>query len=176
MLEENTKNHWLKIGTIALTTFFVAFLAFYLVMEIMIRRLNNPFYAAKKIERQIEKQAKDFERFEKEFNDNPFVPKMRPMLVNLVKEPNEYKVIVDLKPLEGNENNVKVDIIGDELTIRGNLDKKSHGSEKIISFTQTYYLDEKLNPTHITKEKSEDKYIITIPYLTKDDNPNEDND
>ena len=28
---------------------------------------------------------------------------MRPMLVNLVKKNNEYKVIVDLKPLENNE-------------------------------------------------------------------------
>lgn len=170
MLEENTKKHWLKIGVIALVTFVVAFIAFYLVMEIMIKRLNNPFYTVRSIENQIERQVNDFERFERSFNDSPFVPKMRPMLVNLVKEANEYKVIVDLKPLEGNENNVKVDIEGDELTIKGNLDKKVHGSEKIISFTQTYYLDEKLDPTNITKEKSGDKYIINIPYASKDNN------
>ena len=170
MLEENTKNHWLKIGVVALITFITAFLAFYLVMEIMLKRLNNPFYAARRIEKQIAKQVNDFERFERDFNDSPFVPKMRPMLVNLVKEANEYKVIVDLKPLEGNENNIKVEVEGDELTVKGNLDKKVHGSEKIISFTQTYYLDEKLDQTNITKEKSGDKYIITIPFTAKDNN------
>jgi len=176
MTEENSKNHWLKIGLVALITFAVSFLAFYFVMEIMLKRLNNPFYTARRIERQLEKQSKDFQRFEREFNDSPFVPKMRPMLVNLVKEPSEYKVIVDLKPLEGNENNVNVEIDGDELTIKGNLDKKSHGSEKIISFAQTYYLDEKLDSTNMTKEKNGDKYIITIPYVAKSNNVLKDDD
>ena len=176
MLEENTKSHWLKIGVVALITFVVSFLAFYFVMEIMLKRLNNPFYAARRIEKQIQKQAHDFERFEREFNDSPFVPKMRPMLVNLVKEPSEYKVIVDLKPFEGDENNIKINIEGDELTIKGNLDKKSHGSEKIISFAQTYYLDEKLDTANMSKEKSGDKYIITIPYFSKDNNVLKDDD
>ena len=36
--------------------------------------------------------------------------------------------------------------------------------EKIISFAQAYYLDEKLETDKIIKEKKGDKYIITIPF------------
>ncbi len=60
----------------------------------------------KRIERKLCVNRKEsFQRIEdKMTNENPFeLQKMRPMLVNLVKENNEYKVIVDLKPLENNE-------------------------------------------------------------------------
>ena len=47
-------------------------------------------------------------KYEENLMDNPFEPKMRPMIVNLVKENDEYKVIVDLIPLEDNENAVNI--------------------------------------------------------------------
>ena len=96
--------------------------------------------------------------------ENPFEPKMRPMVVNLVKESGEYKVIVDLNPLDGNENAINIKIDDNELTVSGELDKKIRGSEKMVSFDQTYLLDEELLPDKITKEKKGNKYIVTIPY------------
>lgn len=162
--EETTKHHWLRIGAIALITFMAAFLAFYIVMEIMIHRITDPIYQAKRIEKTIQKQDRNIERFIEKDMESPFVPKMRPMMVNLVKEPSEYKVIVDLIPLDGNEKNISINIQGDELTISGNMDKKIRGTEKIINFTQTYFLDEKLEESKITREKKGDKYIVTIPF------------
>ncbi len=164
MIDESTKHHWLKIGTIALTTFVAAFLAFYIVMEIMINRINNPMYNVKRLEKLMEHQVRDLENFEDEKMENPFLPKMRPMIVNLVKEPNEYKVIIDLLPLDGNENSVNVKVEDDKLTVHGEADKKNFGRERIINFTQTYYLDEKINSKGITKERKGNKYIITIPF------------
>ena len=41
---------------------------------------------------------------------------------------------------------------------------KSFGNEKIINFTQSYYLDENLEKDKITKEKKGNKYIISIPF------------
>lgn len=167
MLEE-TKHHWLRICAIALISFIAAFLAFYIVMEIMINRISSPAYQVKRIEKAIEKQDREFERFIDKRMENPFEPKMRPMMVNLVKEPNEYKVIIDLTQLDGNEEAIKVDVEGDELTVKGNIDKKIRGTEKIINFTQTYYLDENLDESKITKERKGDKYIITIPFNKKE--------
>ena len=164
MNEETTKHHWLRIGAIALMTFIIAFLAFYLVMEIMINRITSPAYQAKQIERLLTRQEKEFDRLVQKGMENPFEPKMRPMIVNLVKESGEYKVIVDLTPLEGNENAINIDIDDNELTVSGDLDKKVRGSEKMISFDQTYSLDEKVIPDKIIKEKRGNKYIITIPY------------
>ena len=56
--EETVKHHWLKIGAIALMTFIIAFLAFYIVMEIMINRLNNPIYQVKRFEKNLAKQER----------------------------------------------------------------------------------------------------------------------
>lgn len=164
MNEENSKHHWLRIGAIALMTFIIAFLAFYVVMQIMINRITSPAYQVRQMERMLTQQERDFERFMQKGMENPFEPKMRPRIVNLVKESGEYKVIVDLNPLDGNENAINIKIDDNELTVSGELDKKIRGSEKMISFDQTYLLDEELLPDKITKEKKGNKYIVTIPY------------
>ena len=164
MIDDNLKSHWLKLAAIIFMTFIISFLAFYIVMEIMLHRMSSPAYHAKQIERMIQKEQRELRKFEEKVLDNPFEPKMRPMIVNLVKEPNEYKVIVDLKPLDGNENSVQVQTNENALTISGELEKKLHGNEKIISFSQTYYLDETPELEKMTKEKKGEKFIITIPY------------
>lgn len=160
-MEEHSKTHWLKI---ALITFATSFLAFYLVMEIMIHRITSPISDMRRIERSMQKDFKKLENAENRLMENPFEPKMRPMLVNLTKEGSEYRVIVDLKPFDGNENGINVNVEDKTLIISGELDKKFHGNEKIIRFSQAYYLDETLDTNKITKEKKGDKYIITIPF------------
>ena len=164
MLEESTKHHWLRIVATAIMTFIIAFLAFYLVMEIMVHRMTDPIYQVERMEKMVQKDARKIENYENKLMENPFEPKMRPMLVNLVKEANEYKVIVDLKPFDGDENGIGVNVEDKVLTVSGELDKKYHGNEKIIRFTQAYYLDDDLKTNEMTKEKKGDKYIITIPF------------
>lgn len=170
MTEEEKKNNpWIKFFIIALITFAIVFFAFYVVMEIMLNRMADPVYNAKRIERVIKHQQKDLRKFESRImSENPFEPKMRPMLVNLIKEPSEYKIIIDLKPLDNNENLVNINMDNNILTVSGEMDKKSFSGEKIIRFSQTYSLDEDLEEDKITKEKKNDKYIITIPFENKD--------
>lgn len=165
MLEdESRKHHWLRITAIVVLTFIVAFLAFYCVMELMLHRMTDPMYNAKRIEKVMREQERSFQRIEDKMTENPFEPRMRPMLVNLVKESSEYKVIVDLKPLENNEKDVNVNIKDRIITVSGELDKNSFTGEKIINFSQSYYLDEDLETDKISKERKGDKYIITIPF------------
>lgn len=168
MIEESTKHHWLRIGAIALMMFIIAFLAFYIVMEIMINRISSPVYQAKRIEKMIAKQDRFFDRLDERNMENPFEPKMRPMFVNLIKEPSEYKVVVDLALLDGNENAINVKVNNDELTVSGEMDKRIRGTEKIINFSQTYYLDEKIDESKIIKERKGNKYIVTIPFENDD--------
>ena len=163
MIEENSAHNWRKLLAVGLIAFVATFLAFYVVMEIMVRRLN-PIYDVKRIEHMVQQEQRDFRHLEERLMENPFVPKMRPMIVNLVKETGEYKVIVDLSPLDGNENSIAVNVDGKILTVTGELDKKYHGNERIINFTQSYYLDEDLETDRIIKEKKGNKYIITIPF------------
>ncbi len=164
MTEDNAKHHWFRVATVALVTFIMSFLAFYVVMEIMYQRISCSGLHFKKLERMIQQDQKDFGRLEEKMMESPFIPRMRPMIVNLVKENEEYKVIVDLNPFDGDEKGIKVDVSGKILTVLGEIDRKSFGNEKIINFTQSYYLDEELDIEKMVKEKKGNKYIITIPF------------
>lgn len=165
MLEdERREHHWFRTIGVILATLLGTFLAFYFVADLTLSRMMSPEYQMKKMEKMIRNQERSIHKFEDRFLENPFEPKMAPMLVNLVKESNEYKVIVDLKPLGGNEKNINVKLDKNIVTVSGEIDKKEFGNQNIINFSQAYYLDENLIADKITKEKHGNKYIITIPY------------
>ena len=158
-MEEN-KHHLLKVIGVILATFLGAFLAFYLAVDLTLNRMLNPEYQIKKLEKTMHK----IEKFDDKMMENPFVPKMSPMLVNLVKEASEYKIIVDLKPLGDDEKNVDVSLKDNVITVSGDMQQKELRGEKIMNFSQAFYLDEKLISNKISKEKKGNKYIITIPF------------
>ena len=159
MLEEN-KHHLLKVIGVIIATFLGAFLAFYFAVDLTLNRMFNPEYQIRK----MEKTMNNIQKFDEKMMESPFVPKMSPMLVNLVKEPNEYKVIVDLKSLGDDEKNVDVKLDNNMVTISGDMQKKELRGEKIMNFSQSFYLDEKLIPNKIIKERKGNKYIVTIPF------------
>ena len=159
MLEEN-KHHLLKVIGVIIATFLGAFLAFYFAVDLTLNRMFNPEYQIRK----MEKTMNNIQKFDEKMMESPFVPKMLPMLVNLVKEPNEYKVIVDLKSLGDDEKNVDVKLDNNMVTISGDMQKKEVRGEKIMNFSQSFYLDEKLIPNKIVKERKGNKYIVTIPF------------
>lgn len=159
MPDEN-KHHLLKVIGVIIATFLGAFLAFYLAVDLTLNRMFNPEYQIRK----MEKTMNNVQKFDERMMESPFVPKMSPMLVNLVKEANEYKVIVDLKPLGDDEKNVDVKLDNNIVTISGDMQKKEMRGEKIMNFSQSFYLDEKLLPNKIIKERKGNKYIVTIPF------------
>lgn len=163
-MEKYKNKKWLKILVFVILGFIAISAAFYVAVSIALHQMLDPVYNSKQIEKIIKQQEKNFERFEYELGEHPFLPTTRPMLVNLVKENSEYKVIVDLKPLEGNENGVNVKIKNNIISINGELDKQTRRGEEILNFSQSYYLDEKLLTDKISKEKVGNKYIITIPF------------
>ena len=159
MLEVN-KHHLLKVIGVIIATFLGAFLAFYFAVDLTLNRMFNPEYQIRKMERTMN----NIQKFDEKMMESPFVPKMSPMLVNLVKEPNEYKVIVDLKSLGDDEKNVDVKLDNNMVTISGDMQKKELKGEKIMNFSQSFYLDEKLIPNKIIKERKGNKYIVTNPF------------
>jgi len=170
MLEEDRdyhyehKSHWLRTLGLILATLLGSFLAFYFVADMRFNRMMDPAYQMKRMEKMMQREERSMKRFDDRFGENPFEPRMAPMLVNLVKEPGEYKVVVNLKPIGDNEKNVKVNLDDNVVTVSGEIEKKEHNREEITSFSQSYYLDEKLITDKISKERKGNKYIITIPY------------
>jgi hypothetical protein len=88
MINEESKQHWIRVGVIALITFLVSYLAFCLALKHHLKKAYNPFYQAEKMEKMLEKQAYDFDNYMLKKMENPFEPKMRPTMINLVKEGN----------------------------------------------------------------------------------------
>lgn len=163
-MDNEKKETILRIAIIMLVTFIAAFLAFYAALAVMINKVTSPSYYEKRMEKMIKNYERDMKKFESGLEESPFIPQQRPMLVNLVKENSEYKVIVNLKPLEGNEKGVDVKIKDNIISVNAELEKTSRKGEEIVNFSQSYYLDEDLITDKITKEKKGDKYIITIPF------------
>lgn len=166
MSEEEERNHhpiWKFLG-IVLATFIGAYLAFYFVVDTTFNRMTNPEYQMRKMEKIMKHQERRMQKFEDKMMQNPFEPTVAPTLVNLIKEADEYKIIVDLKPLDNNENNVNVKTDNNTVTISGRVEKNGRRGEQIMNFSQSFLLDEKFNPDNITKEKKGSKYIITIPF------------
>ena len=60
---EESKEHWIKIGIIALVMFLVAYLAFFLALKHNLRKMSNPYYQVQNLEKIMEKQERDLERF-----------------------------------------------------------------------------------------------------------------
>ena len=165
MLEEERNHHpWLKLLGIILATFLGAFLAFYFAVDMTMNRMMNPDYQIRKMEKMMRHQEKKFHKFEEKMMENPFEPKMAPMLVNLVKESDEYKVIVDLKPLGGDDKNVNVKLNDNIITVSGEVEKSGRHGERIMNFSQAFYLDENVNADKMNKKKKGNKYIITLPF------------
>lgn len=163
-MNEEKKEKLIHLAIIAAVTFITAFLAFYIALVITLNRVTNPLYNARQIDRMLQHQEREFRKFEEQLENHPFLPKYAPMPVNLVKEDNEYKVIVNLKPLEGNEKGIDVKIKDNIVSVKGELDKNTKHGQEMVSFSQSYYLDEKILADKIEKIKKNDKLIITIPF------------
>ena len=165
MLEEERNHHpVLKFLGIMTAAFLGAFLAFYFVADVTLNRMTSPEYQIRKMEKMLQKQERNFRKFENRITENPFLPQIIPNITELKKNPDAYEIIVDLKPLDGNEKNLNVKLDNNIVTISGEMDKKGHHGERMLNFSQAFYLDENLIPDNMTKVKKGNEYIITIPY------------
>lgn len=166
MDEDNKK--WLKVLGCIVLGFVIAYLSFYVAVVFALHKFFNPEInpqnISKDFDKMIQRQNKEFRKLEKTFGDNPFEPKIRPMLVNLVKENGKYLIIVDLKQIDGDENGIDIKIKDNIISVKGEFEESSSHGEKILDFSQSYYVDEKLDTANLTKEKKGNKYIITIPF------------
>lgn len=158
------KHGCLKVIGVIIAAFAGAFLAFYFVVNTTITRLMNPEYQMRRMERMMEHQERNFRKMEAKMIEHPFEEKAFPVLTRFAKEPDAYRITLDLKALNNDEKNVNVELKDNILSISGAADKKDKHKERSINFSQSFYLDGNLKNDGITKEKDGDKYIITVPY------------
>lgn len=159
-----SKDKWIKFGLIVLAVFLGCYLATYYLLDQM---RHHYYYAPVRpihnIDNVIQQQDKMFDEMESLPVDvNSLLPTNAPVIQTFKKD-DAYKVIVDLKPFDGEVSNIKTEIKPNRISIFGQkFTTKKHG-ESDYEFSQSFVLPERIDVKDVKKEKVKDKYIITLP-------------
>ncbi len=164
----NHKKHCiLKFIGILLATLLGSFLAFYFAVDRTIDKFTSPYHMMHRMDRMMMKENKEFNKLEGEYLGIPkeFKTKrhFQNNIIDMIRTPDSYKFVVDLKPFRGNENSINVTTKGSELTISGTSSANIKNEEYFTQISQTYLLDNDAQLNKMSKKKCHDKYIITIP-------------
>ncbi len=163
---ENKK--WIKYLLICLSAFLGAYLAVYYIVDQVRHEYYSPFMRFDNLDKVFREQEKAFDDFEKTtMNFNVEMLGKTPVDIETIKNDDVYKVIIDLKGFNNDEKNIKLDIKQDRLSISGESLKKDKNSQSEYSFSQNFSLPEKIDVNKVTKEKVDDKYVLTLPILNK---------
>lgn len=141
-----------------------AFLAFYVVTDWYFKAMLNPVNQMKRMDRALERRDREMEKaFKKAFHGTERLQERANHIIKLEQDDDEYKVLVDLVPLNDSEKNVEVKTNGNLLTVKaagihGFGDRKS-----LVEFTQSYMFGDNVDLSKLTKERKGDTYVITIP-------------
>lgn len=143
-----------------LLTFLGAFCAFYVVADWHFKNsMHNPY--AGRMERIAEKEMQSMEKMFGKAERN-FARKTA-NIIHLEQMGDVYKIIIDLRAFDNNENNVQVTANGNILTINGRSIRKSKHNEQISEFQQNYMFGNNVKLNDLTKETNGNYYVITIP-------------
>ena len=161
--EEEKSSCWAKFALFLIVLFLACYLAVYYILD----QMRHSYY----VPTNMENIDKILQEQDKMFNNMTIFPMHYNAMVN-VKNPiemykddkqNAYKIVVDLKPFDNNPENINVSIDDKKIDITGEAEKVKNHSENIFSISQSFMFPEKIDTDEITKEKSGNKYIITLP-------------
>ena len=122
--------------------------------------MNRPFMPPRNLEQMVMKDMKSMDNMLRA--DRKMMHKAA-NVIHFEKTKDYYKIIIDLRAFDNNENNVQVLTNGNILTIRGRSIRKSKNNEQISEFQQNYMFGENVKLKDLTKETDGNYYVVTIP-------------
>ena len=141
-----------------------AFLAFYVVTDWYFKAMLNPVNQMKRMDRAIERRDREMEKaFKKAFHGTERLQERANHIIKLEQNDDEYKVLVDLVPLNDNEKNVEVKTNGNILTVKAAGIHGFGDRTSLVEFTQSYMFGDNVDLSKLTKERKGDTYVITVP-------------
>ncbi len=170
------KHPALKHVLVGLLVFLGAFLAFYVVADWHFKRMLDPSFYMRKMDRAIMQRENNFDKMERRALEqqewiNRKAMKMQQKMVDqtsqyfhVEKMDNAYKIIIDLRPFDNDEKNVEVKTDGNTVVINAAGEKNSRHRQEIVKYSQAFAFSENIDSSGITKVREGDKYIITIPF------------
>lgn len=141
-----------------------AFLAFYVVTDWYFKAMLNPVHQMKRMDRAIERRDREMEKtFQKAFKGSERLEERANQVIRLEQKNDEYKILVDLVPLNNDDKNVDVKVNGNILTVKAAGIHGIGNKKSIVEFTQSYMFGDDVDLKNITKERKGDTYVITVP-------------
>ncbi len=154
----------LRHTLIGILVFLGAFAAFYVVTDWHFKRMLDPGVQMRKMEKMM---LRDQNRMDKmirreAMQDFNFQRKAE-NFIRVEKNPDNYKIIIDLRPFDNDEKNVEVKTNGNMLTVTAAGETKKHGHEMITKVSQNFMFDENVDLNKINKIREGNDYIIFVP-------------
>lgn len=161
------KHPVLKCLLCGLAVFLGAFCAFYVVADWHFKsmwRMKHRIPYEKRMEHFARKELKEFDSIigkeGKKFRKNG--------IIHIQNNGQAYRIVIDLRAFDNNENNLQVSANGNILTLAGRSVRKSKHDEQIMEFQQNYLFGNNVKLSDMTKETEGNYYIITIPIQKSD--------
>ncbi|MBQ8668238.1 Hsp20/alpha crystallin family protein [bacterium] len=142
-----------------LLTFLGAFCAFYVVSDWHYKKMMTAPFT--KMDRAFKKEMRTVDNM---FRAERGFATRAANVIHLEQGNDAYRILIDLRAFDNNENNVKVGSNGNILNINGQSIKKSRKNEQISEFQQSYMFGDNVNLKEMTKETKGHYYIITVPF------------
>jgi HSP20 family molecular chaperone IbpA len=143
---------------VGLLIFLGAFCAFYVVADWNFKHMFFP--NPRHVERMMERDMRSMDKMVKHENR---MFKHAGNIIHMEQTPDFYKISIDLKAFDNNENNVNVSANGSILSISGRTVKKAKHNEQISEFQQNYLFGENVKLEKLSKETHGDILLIKIP-------------
>lgn len=156
----------MKSLLIGLLIFLGAFCAFYVVADWHLKSLLRPAFSSgfgpshRRIEHMMKKEMRAMDKM---LQPERKIAQKTGNIIHLQQSGDFYKISIDLRAFDNNENNVQVTTNGNILTINGRSIRKSKNDEQISEFQQNYLFGDNVKLSDLTKETQGNHYIITIP-------------
>lgn len=162
-MNEHKTHCLLKYLGLVLATILGAFLAFYFVLNTTINHLMSPYYTMNQMDKMIERENNEFMK-----DDIPIFGLNKEQykhheIITLMRTPEAYKFIIDLKPFHGNVNAINIETKNGQITINGEISTNKKHEKSLAKISQTYLLENGANYNKISKKKIDNNYIITVP-------------
>ena len=159
-----------------LLIFLGAFAAFYVVSDWHFKRMLDPAFQMRRMDRAVMQRERNFDKMErkalkqqewldkKAFKMQRNLERNAAQFIHVEKADDAYKIIIDLKPFDNDEKNVEIRPDGNTLTIKAAGERNVRNKKAIIRYSQTFAFGEDIDSANITKVREGDNYIITVPF------------
>lgn len=144
--------------------FLGAFAAFYVVSDWHFKRMMDPAYQMRRMDRVMVRDADRIEHMaRKQLMHQYRMDEKIASFVRMEKTNDAYKIIINLKPFDNNEKNVKVSVNNNVLNISAAGERATGHNQEIVRYSQNFTFGDDVDLDKLTKMKDGNDYIITIP-------------